>query len=66
MPSPLKFFNIMHCDTDKNSSHIKAEKWVLLVLNMKQNSNNCNRKYSENEKSYICQFKDFRPLKSLM
>jgi len=56
----------MHCDTDKNSSHIMAEKWVLLVLNMKQNDTNCNRKYGENEKSYIYQYKDFRPLKSLM
>lgn len=43
-----------------------AEKWVLLVLNMKQNDTTYNRKYGENEKSHIYQFKDFRPLKSLM
>jgi hypothetical protein len=33
---------------------------------MKQNNTNYNRKYGENEKSHVYQFKDFRPLKSLM
>jgi hypothetical protein len=56
----------MHCDTDKKSSHILVGKWALLVLNMKQNNINYNRKYGENKKSHIYQFKNFIPLKSLM
>jgi hypothetical protein len=55
----------MHCDTEKKRSHILPEEWVLIVLNMKQNTN-YSRKYSEKEKSHIYQFKNFRPLKSLM
>jgi hypothetical protein len=55
----------MHCDTGKKISHILPEEWVLLVLNMKQNNTNYSRKYGENKKSHIYQFKNFRPFKSL-